>query len=221
MAKTAELAASNGRAGAFIFPGAECLTFQLTGLNECLFHSGQLANPKNEYAKAMKAITKKRNRTEEDMDELARLEFFGGLYTRGSEQDPDDLALHGGVIGWPGNNVKTMLVTAAKKRKLGKDFRYAIFCEEFYPFDDFAGPKDPAARWDEYADIRGVKVSTSTCMRCRPIFDDWTMTVSVHYLPQEVDRGVIIDVMHLAGAIIGLSDFRPEFGRFEAELIDG
>ena len=34
----------------------------------------------NKFAKAMKAITSKRKKTDEDYIELARLEFFGGLY---------------------------------------------------------------------------------------------------------------------------------------------
>ena len=52
----------------------------ITGTAELLMHNARLANPLDSAAKAMKAISSKRVKTDEDHAEMARLEHFGSLY---------------------------------------------------------------------------------------------------------------------------------------------
>lgn len=45
-----------------------------------LMHNGQLADPSNEWARAIKEISGKRAKTAADYEEMARLEWLGSLY---------------------------------------------------------------------------------------------------------------------------------------------
>ena len=86
------------------------IDFHIRGVAPLLMHNGQLANPMNKFAKAMKAVTSKRKKTDEDHIELARLEFLGGLYA-------DDQ----GRAVLPGEVIEGTIVAGAKKTKKGKD----------------------------------------------------------------------------------------------------
>jgi len=52
----------------------------LTGTAPMLMHNIQLADPLNAIARAMKEISSKRKKTDEDQLRMAELEFKGGLY---------------------------------------------------------------------------------------------------------------------------------------------
>ena len=52
----------------------------IEGTAPLLMHNIRLADPLNPIAKAMKAISSKRKKTDDDLAQLARLEFEGGLY---------------------------------------------------------------------------------------------------------------------------------------------
>ena len=47
-------------------------------------HNERLADPLDEYVRAIQAIAKKRGKAEADHAEIARLEFLGGMYTNGN-----------------------------------------------------------------------------------------------------------------------------------------
>ena len=56
------------------------LSLRLKGVSPLVCHNGQLADPLNYWSKELKRITSKRHKVEADMEEAARIEFFGGLY---------------------------------------------------------------------------------------------------------------------------------------------
>ena len=56
-------------------------------------------------------------------------------------------------------------------------------------------------------------------MRTRPRFDDWAAEVKVHYQPELLNPAGIDRFMETAGSTIGIGDWRPRFGRFEATVI--
>jgi len=80
-----------------------------------LLHNGELANPLNPIVKEMKKISGKRSKTEADYEELARLEFQGGLY----------MGQDGPVI--PATCIEAMLINGAKKSKEGPKAKVGIF----------------------------------------------------------------------------------------------
>ena len=55
-------------------------TLQLTikGVSPLLLHNGQTANPLNKYARQLKAVSGKRNKTDEDFEAMAKIEFLAG-----------------------------------------------------------------------------------------------------------------------------------------------
>ena len=57
----------------------------------------------------------------------------------------------------------------------------------------------------------------STVMRTRPIFREWELEFTVHFMPDIVDEHSLDEAVEIAGKLIGLSDYRPKYGRFEVQ----
>jgi len=179
--------------------------YTIKGTAPLMLHNGQLANPLNEIAQAMKKISGKRGKTEEDLRDLSNLEWRGGLYINSD-----------GFPCIPSNLLKATLVNAAKKKKLGKQFTAGIFVYDNPVIQhDGSDDIDELAQDPTFRDQRMVKVQTSKVLRTRPIFPTWELTFEVMYLPDVVDEKDIDEAMNTAGYIIGLAEYRPEFGRFE------
>lgn len=188
----------------------EAVKFKLTGVCPLLMHNGQLANPLNPIVRKMKEITSKRKKTDSDLMELARLEFMGGLYV-------DDK----GQPCVPGELIEAMLAKGAAESKLGKKFKAGLICDGNFKLE-YEGPKDADKLWDngKFRDTRGAKVGQSRVMRTRPIFHDWSLIVTVQFLPSVMNRSNVTDAMAIAGQLVGLGDYRPKFGRFQAEVMN-
>jgi len=180
--------------------------YTIKGVSPLMCHNGQLANPFNPIVKEMKKITSKRKKTDDDLNELADLEWMGGLYVN------DD-----GIPCIPSNLLKATLVNSAKKSRLGKQFTAGLFISDS-PVIQHTGQERTVEelRTDpKHRDQRMVKVQTSKLLRTRPIFPDWKLTFEVAYMPDQIDERDLDQAMETAGYIIGLGDYRPEFGRFE------
>jgi len=184
----------------------QTLTFQLTSSAPLLLHNGQMANPLNKWAKAMKQISAKKAKTDADYEELARLEFMAGLY----------LSPEGPVI--PSFVVDALLVAAAKKVREGNEAKAGVFCPE-NALLQYDGPRTPDELWKDegFRHIALVRVSTARVARCRPVFNNWTAVVKVSVETGVVNPARIDDWMAIAGTQIGVGDWRPKFGRFQAQ----
>ena len=186
------------------------LTFKIMGIPEVdlIMHNGQLADPLNPWAKAMKRVTKKRSKTDADHDEIARLEFLGGLY------------LQDGKPCIPAKVLKATLVSAAKRVKKGKLAKSGMFVAKNAPLD-YDGPTDAAGLWanERFRSREPKRVGTSTVMRSRPKFDAWSSVVTIGHDDAQLDATEVDEIVNIAGAIIGLMDDRPECGRFTAEAV--
>lgn len=183
----------------------EHVEFTIRGVAPLLCHNGQLADPLNPFAIALKEVTGKRKKTEADHIEMGRLEFLGGLYV-------DEK----GAPCIPGLNIEAMLIDAAKKSKMGPAAKAGIISDGNWPIT-YEGPKSPEKMWasGNFKDRRGVGVQGSTVIRTRPIFRNWSLTFTVSFLPALLNKKDITDFLATAGQIIGLGDFVPRFGRFE------
>lgn len=182
--------------------------YHLKSVGPMLMHNGHLADPTNKFAKAMKTISGKRAKTEADFEELARLEFLGGLYMgkNGAGLVP--------VI--PPQNVRGMLIRAARKRKEGKQAEAGIFILD-NSYLEYEGPKDADALWEDesYRHRAIVVVGRNRVARTRPMFPEWEAKVKVTYDDEVVSESQLDEWFDIAGHIIGLGDWRPQFGRFE------
>jgi hypothetical protein len=178
--------------------------FQIEGVAPLLMHNGQLADPMNKFAKALKKVSSKKKKTDEDYEELARHEFMGGLYVN-EEGHP--------VI--PGEVLEATISSGAKNTKKGKVAKSAIIVDGNFPVI-YEGPKTAEKLFedDNFRHVCGVKVGQARVMRTRPKFNKWAVKFTVHYLPDVLDEREIATFVEDAGRIYGLCDGRPRFGRF-------
>ena len=89
------------------------------------------------------------------------------------------------------------------------------------------GPDDVDALWKEqekFVDRRSVKVGTSRVTRTRAVLPEWSFSIAAEHDPDVADLFHIRQWAEIAGARIGLGDYRPQrgglFGRFEARVMD-
>lgn len=179
--------------------------YKIKGVVPLIVHNGQLCDPLNEYAKALKQVSSKKKKTDDDYLEMARIEWYGGLYLNDKRQPI-----------MPGVNVEAMLIDAAKKSKKGMDFKAAIFVDED-PLIEHKGPKDiDKLHEDKRFVLRApVVVGQARVMRTRPWFQEWEMQFSVKFLPDILNQSDVDTAVQTAGRIIGMGTWNPRHGRFE------
>ena len=185
--------------------------FRMTceGTTPLLMHNSRLSNPLDDVAKAMKRISAKRTKTEDDHAELARLEHMGSLYF-----DTD--------IGpfLPGQNFERCLVDAARITKAGKKIERGVFIETNVNPIAYDGPRTIEGLWDDvnFRHTASVKVQQNRVTRTRPQFRNWTAEADGMYDPAVINLEELAEIADTAGRMIGLGDWRPRFGRFKATV---
>ena len=196
------------------------LEFSIKGVAPTLIHSGRLANPLDPIVKQMKLIHSKRKKTDDDIAALAKLEWLGSFYPEtdgGFEVKGNEITVVGyGRPHWPSDNIERMLQDAAAKNRLGKQFKAGVMVPED-GFLIYEGPDTIEELFHDrrFWDTRSAKIQRATVQRTRPIFRNWSMKFTVHYLPDIVDPSAVTEAVMIAGRLIGLSDNRPKYGRFE------
>ena len=185
----------------------QTLSFTMTGVSPLLMHNGQLADPLNEYSQRLKEFSSKRTKTDADHEAMAKVEFFGGLYTKD------------GVIGIPDKCIESMLIEGAKKNRLGKAFKAGVMCKNDFHRLKFKGSNDPEKLYEDggYVYRELVKVTTSKIVRTRPMFSEWSLDVEVLFLSEVVTKKQVKEAFEIAGQLVGLGDYRPKFGRFNVK----
>lgn len=177
---------------------------EIRGVAPLLLHNGQLADPSNPYAKALKVETSKRNKTDDVYEEMTRIEWEGSLYLRN------------GRIVIPGENLESLLSEAAKKMKKRKEFQAGLLIDGDWPLG-YKGPQNYKDLWKagKNFDRRRVRVGTNAVQRTRPRFDEWSLDFTVQYNAEVLNLDVVVEAIHFAGAYVGLGDYKPRYGRFE------
>ncbi len=107
-------------------------------------------------------------------------------------------------------------MSAAKKLRQGPDVKEGIIVDGMFPLI-YDGPKDVDKLWKsgEYRDTRGAIVKGSRIMRTRPIFRSWGLKFTVSYMEDIVSENSVRQFIDIAALRIGLSTYRPKYGRFE------
>lgn len=195
------------------------LGYRLIGQTPLLMHNNNMANPLNAYTQHMKPLTAKRNKTDQDHMEIARVEWEAGLY------------LHDGVVALPAENIEACFLRAAKRTKNGQKYQSgAMVAEDWYELD-YKGPKIkvnntntiPNAELDKFYDTYKhqcmVKVSNNQVLRTRPIFHEWSLLVTILIDEQVFDERTMTAIIEDAGRFVGLCEKRPRLGRFAVERI--
>lgn len=177
-----------------------------SGGSALVMHNERLADPLNNFTRSIAAVSKKRNKTEADHIEIARLEFLGGLYTNGN----------GPCI--PAWNILRCLQDGARKHKRGMDVPRGVFplsdhADVTYEGDD---ERDPEKLWQagQFALRKTVGIQKSRTMRTRPIFMEWQAELPVEIDPVIFDMDTLQVFWADAGRYVGLGEMRPIYGRF-------
>lgn len=180
------------------------LSFRITGVAPLLMHNGQLVDPLNSFSQSIAEITKKRKKTDADQAEMARREWFGGLY------------ISAGTPCIPAEMIEAALVKGAMKEKRGPAAKAGILVEKNAKLE-YEGPREPKALWeDEKFRLRvAAKVGQAKIMRTRPRFDGWAAKIEIKFLPSLLNAQDIKSFLVAAGEQVGIGDWRPRFGRFE------
>lgn len=178
-----------------------------TGIRPLIVHNGQLADPLNEYSRALKEVTKKKKKSDSDYEEMAVIEFRGGLYWHSE---------HGPVI--PAACLDATILSGARKTKIGKDVQAAVFVTNDVVPIEYEGPRTIEGMWKERTRfvMRNLcKVGQAKVMRTRPMFPTgWKLNFEIEYDETIVNESELIRAMSDAGALCGLCEWRPRFGRF-------
>lgn len=183
----------------------------LTGTTPLLMHNSRLANPLDPIVKAIKKINAKRNnKTDDDHEEVARLEHLGSLYF-----DPDI----GPYI--PGENIARCIRAAASLDRKGKNVERGVLISTDTNPISYPGPRDIDGLWkdENFRLIAAVGVGQARIMRCRPRFAAWTVAAEGILDPSVIDFTDFETYVTTAGQMIGLGDWRPRYGRFTATLV--
>jgi hypothetical protein len=179
----------------------------LTGTDALLMHNARLANPLDPAAKALKRLTGKRNKTDDDYAELAHVEFAGAMY------------FDAGIGPYlPADNIWRCLYDAAKKHKKGPRVKEGLFIATNVNPLAYSGPRDLDRLWadENFRHYASVKVGTSRLPRCRPVFRQWKVAADGVLDTNVLDLEELRQIAETAGQLIGLGDWRPRFGRFDA-----
>src|SRR5687768_10336249 len=111
------------------------ITITLKGTSPLLMHNPRMVDPDFDLNRQIKALTGKRKKTDEDLRQIEKLEWYGGLYTASMNGS-------GTVIVQPTAKVRKCLINTARISKMGKMVERAIsFADLDVPLQ-YEGPKD-------------------------------------------------------------------------------
>lgn len=183
------------------------LSVGLVGVAPLLMHSSRLVDPLDPTKRRIDRLARRRAKTDADHEELARLEWYGGLW------------LVAGRPCVPAEAVEACLSEAARARRAGKRIKAGLMVP-VTPTIRHDGPETlDALQADGRFTLRvPVQVNGKRLMRTRPRFDVWSIDLAIHYLPGLLDPAEILDHLRVAGDTVGLGDWRPRFGRFRVEI---
>lgn len=186
------------------------ITIELQGKKPLLMHNVRLANPLDEYAIKLAAVSKKRGKTLDDHRALSKLEFVGGLY-------------HSQKIGpyVPSKWLLKAIQEGATKEKMGKTMLSAIFIENEEIKLLYSGPSEIEELYEQqYFDQCCVGVNQSKTVRTRPRFNEWALKFELEYDETLVDPIHVRRALDYAGKVKGIGDYRPRFGTFKLEAFN-
>lgn len=189
-----------------------CMHIRLTlnGVGSLIVQSDRSVNLLDPLNRELRALAKRRQRTDEDIEEMARLEFYLALY-----YDPK--------IGpyLPGDNIQASLRRGgAFAGRLGKMVERAVVVTSDVNPIEYEGPRDIAALWKDpfFRLTRSVVVQRARVMRTRPIFRKWRTTVELELATDLLNLDDFRRVADAAGTMEGIGTWRPRYGRYEVKV---
>lgn len=175
------------------------LNVKIIGDTPFIPHNAQLADPLNQFSKAIKEISGKRKKVDADLEEMAKLEFLGSLH------------LSNGKPCIPAEMLEAVINGGARKSKMGKQASAAVFIKQSATLE-YEGPKDPKKLWEnkDFVLRVPVKVKQAMVMRTRPIFNKWSASFTIEVNTDIVNPDDVLQWIKVAGTELGIGDWRPQ-----------
>jgi hypothetical protein len=122
----------------------------------------------------------------------------------------------------PAFMIDAVMINGAKKSKEGPTAKSGCFCPEHAKLV-YDGPRTANELWaDEcFRFSRRVRIGQASVQRMRPIFEKWSAEIVLQYEDTLVNLSRIDTWMAVAGTQVGLGDWRPQYGRFTVERLNG
>lgn len=186
------------------------ITIQVRGESPMLMNNSRTADPLNPYARKLRGLTSKRKKTDEDHEDISRLEFEARMYC--DEAGPF----------LPADNFHAALKKGGGLSKKGAQIDRSLIITDDVLRLAYKGPREPDAMYEtgQFTDRRSVVVARQRTMRTRPIFIEWAFDANAVLDEAGMDLGDLCQVVEDTGIKIGLGDFRPRYGRFSAEVVE-
>lgn len=183
----------------------QTVSVELTGTSPLILNNAQQVDPLYEWTKEKKKITSKKKKTEEDLLEIARLEFHGALYVN----DADHVIL-------PADNLLASIRDGAKRDKRGKEVQCGLFVLADAELVH-SGAKSASELWKDvqFRYMRVVRMQNAKVVKCRPIFRSWSAKFKIEFDPEVMDKADVMRFLEVAGQYCAIGDYRPRFGRFK------
>jgi hypothetical protein len=178
----------------------------IEGTVPIVMHNGQTADPLNPYSKAIKQVSSKRKKVDDDYEKMAALEWEAALYL-----DKQKRVILNDYV------VESCIVGGAKKSKSGQQAKTALFVSGDAEFlvDGRPVTLDEIKGKPEYRLAVPVKVGMARVVRTRPKFDKWSSKFTLQVMDNVANESEVKDWLRDAGMLVGLCDWRPKFGRFK------
>lgn len=179
--------------------------------SELILHNARLADPLDPIAKAMKEISGKRKKTEQDYADLALLELEGGLYLNTD-----------GECVLPGRMFEASIHAGAKKHREGPLALASVFVDNDPVFTYARGPVPvEELKTDPYFRLTvPVNVQRNKVMRTRPIFRNWSADFVVSLETEIANPDQLRRWIETAGNQCGMGTWRPRYGRNDLLLFE-
>jgi hypothetical protein len=183
----------------------------LQGTSPLLMHNPRMVDPDFELNRAIKSLTGKRKKTDDDLKQIEKLEWYGGLYESN------------GIITQPTAKVRKCLIGGAKLSKQGKSVERSLFFADLNVPLVYDGPKkiDDVCADKKFHSRLSVGVNGKRVMRVRPQFPVWALELAGHFVE---DAGLNFDefarIVELSGVVEGIGDNRVNgYGRFIGKVV--
>ena len=179
------------------------------GVKPLLMANPQMANPLNHYKKEISKYTSKRNKTDEDHEEISRLQFLGHLYY------DEEIGVY-----IPSEMIEASIVNGAKVTKNGKKIPLAVNVVEYkipLIYKDIKTP-DELFNDEDFVDVRFGVLNRSKILVTRPRFNQWEIVFNVDVDTSLLNVEEFVEAINNAGQRAGIGTYRPKYGTYDVIL---
>ncbi len=180
---------------------------EMIGRTALLMHNVRLANPLDSVARELKKLSAIRRKTDDIYEQMAHLEFLGGLYI--SERLGPYLQ---------GNQLHKAWIEGARLSKNGRQVERGVLIDEYEVPLLYKGPRTAEELWkdENHRDVSMVRVQSNRLARCRPRFPEWAIETELEIDEEQINLEVFQRIGSDGGRYIGIGDARNiGFGRYD------